>query len=81
MKSPDKLYESAIERIAHAVAQRRGEADYCAIEDGLFVIDHDTALALAAAQAVGLRELYQALCDARAALARAQSATPHLRAA
>ncbi len=44
--------------------------------DGDFVIDHDTALALAAAQAVGLRELYQALCEARAALGRAP---PHTR--
>lgn len=72
MKTPDKLYESAVERIAQAIALRRAQADYCAIENGEFVIDHDTALALAAAQAVGLRELFEALCEARAALARSQ---------
>ncbi|MDP2355613.1 MAG: hypothetical protein Q8M31_06080 [Beijerinckiaceae bacterium] len=71
MKTSDQLYESAVERIALAIALRRGEADYCAIDDGEFVIDHDTALALAAAQAIGLRELFDALCEARAALARA----------
>lgn len=70
MKTPDGLYEAAVERIAKAIAARRAEPDYCAIEDGDFVVDHDAALAIAAAQAVGLRELYQALCDARAALAR-----------
>ncbi|MFN3891497.1 MAG: hypothetical protein ACK4MV_13945 [Beijerinckiaceae bacterium] len=77
MKAPEKLYEAAVERIAQAVALRRGEADYCAIENGDFVIDHDTALALAAAEAVGLRELYQALCEARAALAHAQAPSQH----
>ncbi len=73
MKTSDQLYESAVERIALAIALRRGQADYCAINDGEFVVDHDTALALAAAQAVGLRELYDALCEARAALAREPS--------
>jgi len=72
MKTPEKLYEAAVDRMAQAIALRREEADYCAIEDGNFVIDHDTALALAAAQAVGLRELYEALCEARLALARSQ---------
>ncbi len=74
-KTPDKLYEAAVDRIAQAIAMRRASPDYCAIEDGSFVIDHDTALALAAAQAVGLRELYEALCEARAALARNNQAT------
>lgn len=74
MKAPDRLYESAVERIAQAIALRRGQPDYCAIDNGEFVIDHDTALALTAAQAVGLRELYEALCEARAALARSQAA-------
>lgn len=70
-KTPEGLYEAAVERIAESIAMRRAEPDYCAISDGDFVIDHDTALALAAAQAVGLRELYQALLEARSALARA----------
>ena len=74
MKTPDRLYEAAVERIAQAIAMRRAEPDYCAIENGDFVIDHDTALALAAAQAVGLRELYAALCEARAELARQDNA-------
>jgi hypothetical protein len=69
-KTPDKLYEAAVDRIAQAIALRRESPDYCAIDDGRFVIHHDTALALAAAQAVGLRELYEALCEARAVLAR-----------
>lgn len=72
MKTPEKLYEAAVDRMAQAIALRREEADYCAIEEGSFVIDHDTALALAAAHAVGLRELYEALCEARVALARSQ---------
>ncbi len=70
-KTPEGLYEAAVERIAESIAMRRAEPDYCAIADGDFVIDHDTALALAAAQAVGLRELYQALFEARSALSRA----------
>ena len=73
MKTPDKLYDAAVERMAQAVAQRREKPDYCAIRNGAFVLDHDTALAIAAAQAVGLRELYQALCDARSTLARMQA--------
>ena len=81
MKTPEALYESAVERMAQSIALRRAEPDYCAIADGDFVIDHDTALALAAAQAVGLRELYQALCDARAALARAPASPQRQQAA
>ena len=41
----------------------------------------DKALAQAAAQAIGLRELYQALCAAQAALARSQAAAPDRKAA
>jgi hypothetical protein len=70
MKTPEALYEAAVERMAQSISMRRAEPDYCAIANGDFVIDHDTALALAAAQAVGLRELYEALCEARSALAR-----------
>ncbi|MBX9757490.1 MAG: hypothetical protein K2Y29_01850 [Beijerinckiaceae bacterium] len=70
-KTPDGLYEAAVERMAQSIAMRRAEPDYCAIADGDFVIDHDIALAMAAAQAVGLRELYDALFEARSALARA----------
>lgn len=81
MQSADKLYAAAVERMAQAIEVRRGEADYCAIEDGVFVLDHDKALAQAAAQAVGLRELYQALCAAQAALARSQAAAPDRKAA
>ena len=77
MKTPDALYEAAVDRMAQSIAMRRADPDYCAIADGDFVIDHDTALALAAAQAVGLRELYQALCEARSALERAPP--PHQR--
>jgi hypothetical protein len=76
MKTPDRLYDAAVERIAQAIALRRDEPDYCAIENGAFVIDHDTALAAAAAQAVGLRELYEALCEARATLAKLQPHVP-----
>jgi hypothetical protein len=81
MQTADKLYSAAVERMAEAIEVRRGEADYCAIEDGAFVLDHDRALALAAAQAVGLRDLYEALCAAQAALARLQAATPDRKAA
>lgn len=81
MKTPEALYEAAVERMAQFIAMRREEPDYCAITDGDFVIDHDTALALAAAQAVGLRELYEALCEARSALARAPAPPPRQQAA
>jgi hypothetical protein len=81
MKTPDKLYEAAIDRISQAIAIRRAEPDCCAIEGGDFVIDHDTALALAAAQAIGLRELFAALCDARATLARQDGVNRQRRAA
>lgn len=80
-RTPEKLYEAAVDRIAQAIALRRGDPDYCAIDDGRFVIDHDTELALAAAQAVGLRELFEALCEARAVLARTQPAALERKAA
>lgn len=81
MKTPEALFEAAVERMAQSISMRRAEPDYCAIADGDFVIDHDTALAHAAAQAVGLRELYQALCEARSALASSPPAQQRQQAA
>jgi hypothetical protein len=68
MKTPDELYAAAMRRIEAAIEARRGEADYCEVREGAFVLNHDRALAQAAAEAIGLQKLFEALCDAQAAL-------------
>lgn len=68
MDSSERLYELAIARIATAIAERRSEPDYYAMEEGAFVVDHDEALARTAAEAIGLRGVLEALSIARDAL-------------
>ena len=43
-KTPEGLYEAAVERIAESIAMRRAEPDYCAIADGrIYKYDLNTA--------------------------------------
>jgi hypothetical protein len=68
MTPSDELYACALERISQAISRRRADPDYYAVNEGDFVVDHDVALARAAAEAVDLRRLLDALCQARTAL-------------
>lgn len=68
MTVSDELYACALERISQAISRRRSDPDYYAVNEGDFVVDHDVALARAAAEAVDLRRLLDALCQARTAL-------------
>ncbi|HEY8578596.1 MAG TPA: hypothetical protein VIL72_01825 [Beijerinckiaceae bacterium] len=79
--SSDDLYASAILRITDAIANRRTEPDYYAVEDGAFVLDHDAALAQAAAEAIDLKRLLDALVKARQALQAMEDGSRDARAA